>query len=126
MARTGYGIYPLALARILPRSLSYDIFETPETATSSREKAQKKLSEYLSRIESGAHVILWGDWCTSPEYDDGIVIAKHSRLLSLFPIAGKNQCERPSRERQMSWKTLTGKEVRGVSGEHAFILLGYI
>jgi hypothetical protein len=26
----------------------------------------------------------------------------------------------------MSWKTLTGKEVRALSGEHAFILLGYI
>lgn len=55
--------------------------------------------------------MLWGDYCTTPEYEDGIVDKVDMYTLRAFPISGRNHCERSSKERIMRWETQDGKEI---------------
>ncbi len=88
--------------------------------------AQEKLSFYLWQLRSWAHVLLWGDWCTRSEDEDGILSNKKSQIVKLFPVAGKNECERLSENRIMKWTTPDERKISGLSWEHAFVLLGYV
>lgn len=115
MGRTGYGVYARPLAALIEGQWEYDISMVPRESPRSEERALGYMSQYLELIGSGSHVILWGDWCTDPQYEDGIVTAKKHRLLTLFPIAAKNPCERTSEERQMSWRTPQGQEISALS-----------
>ena len=126
MARTGYGVYAQPLSQLLPDGIWYRIYHTVSTESGSIESSKAQMAYYLDAIEKWDHVILWGDWCTTPSEEDGLIRTKKSRLLSLFPIAGKNPCDRTSADRKIFWKTPDGREISALSGEHAFILLGYI
>ena len=123
---TGYGIYAPPLARYVEGLwLSTEIL--------SKEQHTKKLGPHeeliylLDQIHNTSHVILWGDWCTNEEYEDGIV----SKITwywveKWIPFSAKNPCSRPSDERIMTWKTNGEKIISGLAGEHTFLLLGYI
>lgn len=89
--------------------------------------AHKHLWFLLKKIQQWHHVILWGDYCTTPSEEDGILVDdNYKTLLRLFPIAAKNQCDRTSDERWVNWKTPDGIDVQGLSWEHAFILLWFV
>ena len=38
----------------------------------------------LESLEKGKHVILWGDWCTTPSLDDGIVDKVDTYIVRTF------------------------------------------
>ena len=123
---TGYGVYPYPLSEVVKNDFSTEIYSLSWRSDENDRVAKNKMSEYLLKIESGTHVILWWDWCTRKEYEDGILSGSKSHIIKFFPIAGKNECNRNDIERTMYWTTPAGVEVSWLSGEHAFILLGYI
>jgi Peptidase_C39 like family len=123
---TGYGIYPWALAKTIEGDFYTEVFSLSGDTIATMDSARQKMSAYLSKIQSDDHVILWGDWCTNSENEDGIVKTDKSTLLRLFPIAGKNECQRTIESRIMNWVTPDGIEISWVSWEHAFVLLGYV
>jgi hypothetical protein len=45
---------------------------------------EKELNYALSSLESGSHILLWGDWCTSPEFEDGIVNKVDTYIVRTF------------------------------------------
>ncbi len=67
--------------------------------------AQRHLVKLLGEIQNSSRVILWGDWCTTPALDDGIVDKHYQNLIRIFPIAAKNPCDRDSDKRVFSWST---------------------
>jgi hypothetical protein len=123
---TGYGVYPEPLANIIKDEFHTEIFSSQATGDIGEKVARDKMSEYLSKVESGAKVVLWGDWCTTPENEDGILWGYKPSIIKLFPIAGKNECQRVTKDRIFRWKTPEGKDIVGISWEHAFVLLGYV
>ncbi len=122
---TGYGVYAQPLIEVIGDDFFTETFALSGILDADT-LAREKLSFYLRQLHSWAHVLLWGDWCTTPENEDGILWNKKSQILKLFPIAGKNECQRVSAERIMKWTTTDGREISGISGEHAFVLLGYM
>ena len=122
---TGYGVYAQPLIDVIQDDFFTESFSL--SGLLDRDTlAQEKLSFYLRQLHSWAHILLWGDWCTRSENEDGILWNKKSQILKLFPIAGKNECQRVSENRIMKWTTPDGREISGLSWEHAFVLLGYI
>ena len=124
--QTWYGIYEAPLAkyaqdyslrtRILNES-SHIGWLTPAT----------HLSELLSTLDdTRSHVILWGDWCTETNSEDGFFPKWGKSILRFFPLPARNKCWRSATERILRWTTPSGKKITGLSGEHAFVLLGYI
>jgi hypothetical protein len=122
---TGYGVHEAPLQRYLTgrgyRSMTFDDTQYMTGMTS-----MTHMRDLLSTIESGGRVMLWGDYCTLSEYEDGIVTRYDTSLMLRFPISGRNNCIRDIWERQLSWTTPLGRDIRTISGEHAFVLLGYI
>jgi hypothetical protein len=51
------------------------------------------LTHLLSSLDAGKHTILWADWCTAPEYEDGLIKKDKNLLKSTFPIPAKNICK---------------------------------
>ena len=84
------------------------------------------LTHLLEAIDNGWHVILWWDWCTNPDYEDGVLPRDKTRIMQLFPIPWKNTCKSWNLDRDFGWKTKEWKEVMAFNGDHVFILLGYI
>jgi hypothetical protein len=124
--QTGYGIYeaPLALyaqthsldTRII-NQLLYTGWSTPAN----------HLWELLSTLDDpDSHVILWGDWCTDPDSEDGFFSKWGKSILRSFPLPARNRCWRDASERRIRWQTPSGKQFVWLSGEHAYVLLGYI
>jgi hypothetical protein len=123
---TWYGIYAQPLADIVKSDFHTEIFSLTKDENNASRKAKEKMSEYLFEIESWGHVLLWGDWCTMKEHEDGILLGGKSQIIKMFPIAGKNECQRNQEQRIMEWVTPEGVRVLWVSWEHAFLLLGYV
>ena len=121
---TGYGIYEKPLSKYLDSigisntfsNRMMEIFTSPRT----------RITQVLESLHLGSRVILWWDWCTESAYEDGIVEKIDNYVLRFIPISWVNECARPSGERIFSWRTSLGKEVIWLSGEHAFLLLGYM
>ncbi|MBP9812791.1 hypothetical protein KBC86_05385 [Candidatus Gracilibacteria bacterium] len=122
--RTGYGIYGMPLSRFLDRK-GYDN-EYRNTLMSSGATGEDELEYALDSLEKGNHILFWADWCTTPEFDDGIVDKIDMYIVRHFGISSRNECERTASQRAFSWKTPTNEIVNAISGEHAFLLLGYV
>ena len=125
MKKTGYGVYPRALFTSIENIASWEIYD--EGKLSSNMTSENVFLTYLLRkIETWSSVILWWDWCTEKQYEDGILEKNHKKIMRFFPLAGKNSCTRNMEERNMKWTTPAWKDIYWVSGEHTFILLWYI
>lgn len=127
---TWYGVYESPIAsvynqygfetEILNREVHGAIF-TPEY----------HLTYLLENLQSWNMVQLWGDWCTDPKYDDWILENMNSadkNNLGDF-VSAKNTCLHPREDRVLTWHYYDEQwnlvEHTGLSGEHAFILLGW-
>ena len=88
--------------------------------------SEKELNYALDALEKGKHIIFWADWCTTPSLDDGLVDKVDIYIVRTFKISSRNLCERDSEARKMTWKTPENKTIEAISGEHAFVLLGYV
>jgi len=123
-AKTGYGIYERPLVDYLS---SIGVSATFSNRLDGRSIPSKdRLRELLAGMANGSRVMLWGDWCTSEISEDGILPMHQTDFLVRFlHIPAMNPCARSERSRIFSWYTNDGKEVRWISGEHVFLLLGY-
>jgi hypothetical protein len=122
--RSGYWVYERPLHRYLsglslPSTISNIFTGTPISRDT-------RLSRILTDLESGSHVLLWWDWCTLSNYEDGIVEKTDTYIASLFQIPAKNRCSRNASVRSIYWTTPSGKQIRWISWEHAFLLLWYL
>jgi hypothetical protein len=129
--KTGYGIYGDAIATYFHQEL--DIKESSLATESWNELTRPieytdttHLTHLLESLDAGKHVILWGDWCTAPEVEDGILSRDKSLIRISFPLPGKNICKKYKTYRYYDWKTREWKDVRWLSGDHVFVLLGYV
>lgn len=122
--KTGFWIYEFPLLRYLKNEW-FEV-ERNNNLINPGLKPSLELTNLLNAIKTGSRVILWGDWCTLPEYEDGILSRGWRRILPYFPLGAKNQCDRDTESRKFSWQTPEWKRIDAVSGEHTFILLGYI
>jgi hypothetical protein len=122
--QTGYGVYEFPIMNI---ALWYwfDGYSINSISSRSSFDEIQKLSDILGELEAWRWIILWWDWCTREWYEDGIWALNES-WLKYIPISGKNRCNRDELFRVMYWNTPEWKTIRGISGEHAFVLLGYI
>lgn len=127
---TGYGVYEAPIQKvvtayglkssILNKKMHHDTFW-----------AQEQLTLLLTELEKGNMVQLWGDWCTHPLYDDGILPSKKDITLEQArqKISAKNGCYNWNSERELIWNyyDTQGNLMQhiGLDGEHAFILLGW-
>ncbi len=129
--KTWYGIYESAIAKNFHNELSADIpalrTEAWNEFTRPGEYDDKEhLTHLLESLDSGKHVILWGDWCTNPVYEDGILDRDKKTIARLFPISWKNTCKNWYINRDFTWKTPGWKEVVAFNWDHVFVLLWYI
>ena len=124
--KTGYGIYEKPLANF-SKLYGYktEILNQYSYSGSFDKRTHIKLLLKKLSLEN-THVLLWWDWCTTPSQDDGIVQNGWKWIMDLFPLPARNHCDRKSQDRIFGWKTHSGKEVSWLSGEHAFVLLGYV
>jgi hypothetical protein len=129
--KTGYGIYELGIAKNFHDELGKHISTLRTEAWNEftrpiEETDQTHLTHLLESLDNGKHVILWGDWCTDPAYEDGILERDKKIIKKLFPIPWKNTCKNWRINRDFTWKTPEWKKVVAFSGDHVFVLLGYI
>ncbi|MBC7498519.1 hypothetical protein H7170_02635 [Candidatus Gracilibacteria bacterium] len=124
--QTGYGVYEFPLAQYSQiYSLHTRIIN--QASYTGGFDSTAHIGELLSILDDPkSHVILWGDWCSDPVSDDGFFAKGGKSLLRFFPVPARNRCWRSASERILKWQTPLGKNIIGLSGEHAFILLGYV
>lgn len=79
----------------------------------------------LNSLQSRYHVILWGDYCTLANFEDGIIPYTDTYVSKFLGIASVNRCKQTPDKRRLVWKTPEGVDIIALSGEHAFVLLGY-
>lgn len=97
----------------------YDSFDGRDISASER------LATILTSLQAGYHVMLWGDYCTLSGFEDGILPYTDIYVSKFLGIASVNRCKQGSEARRLVWKTPEGKDISALSGEHAFVLLGY-
>ena len=124
--KTGYGIYekPLADYAHIYWFTTNIINQWLYSGTTNSGIHLVHLLQNLN--DKKTHIILWWDWCTTPIYEDGVLASWGKWLLEFFPLPWKNHCDRKSEDRIFYWKTSEGKEIQWLSGEHAYVLLGYV
>ncbi len=123
--RTGYGVYEKPLADYLD-SEWYTTEIINQTLYATGMSPHKHLLSLLDKMKGWSRVILWGDWCTLEAEDDGMIPSGGKWILRYFPVAARNECARSSESRKFSWMTPAWKKISWLSGEHTFMLLGYI
>lgn len=120
---TGFWVYALPLHNFLKKkwitSWIYDIFDGRNISPSER------LTTTLSSLDNWYHVMLWGDYCTLKSFEDGIIPYTDTYVSKFLGIASVNRCNQSSEKRKLIWQTPEGKDIVALSGEHAFVLLGY-
>lgn len=107
--KTGYGIYEKPLQKYL-NSIGF-VAESSNRMDGKNLIPRKRLISLFDAIESGKRVILWGDWCTTPVNEDGIVKKVDTYIVNNLPISAINPCDRSQEQRTFSWKTPSGKTV---------------
>jgi uncharacterized protein YvpB len=122
--QTGYGVYEFPLAQYAQRYQLHTEIANVHSGGLSPEEHMKTLLASLDN--QNIHVLLWWDYCTDPMSEDGILNTGGRVIARFFPIPARNHCLRSSRDRQMNWKTPAGNDILWLSGEHAFVLLGYV
>ena len=124
--RTGYGVYERPLANYA-RMWDLDTRIINQNSYVWSMDSRQHLTSLLENLaQPNTHILLWWDWCTDPQSEDGVLSNWWRWILSLFPLPARNGCDRSADMRVMSWTTPSGKKITGLSWEHAFILLGYI
>ncbi|MBP9779958.1 C39 family peptidase [Candidatus Gracilibacteria bacterium] len=123
--RTGYGIYEAPLAKYLSNE-GYATEIINNSSHTRQLRPKQHLIYLINQVQLGSRVILWGDWCTESADEDGILPKGGKSILQYFPISAKNYCTRSSEKRKFSWQTPENRTINAISGEHTFILLGYI
>ncbi len=121
--KTWFGIYEFPLLRYL-KDEGFTVSRNNNIIDPDMD-AQTELTGLLEDLKKWSRVILWWDWCTDREYEDGIFAKWGRHILTYFPLSGKNICTRTSVARVMRWVTPAWKEIRGLSWEHTFLLLWY-
>lgn len=120
---TGFWVYAPPLQDFLKtkwiNSWIYGSFDGRNISPSER------LTTILSSLQSWYHVILWGDYCTLPTFEDGIIPYTDTYVSKFLGIASVNRCKQTPEKRRLVWKTPEGGDIIALSGEHAFVLLGY-
>lgn len=124
--QTGYGVYEFPLAQYAQSySLSTRIIN--QTSYTGWYDAVSHLSSLLAALDDDrSHVILWWDWCTDPISEDGFFPKWGKSVFRFFPLPARNRCWRSAAERVLIWSTTADREIVWLSGEHAFVLLGYV
>jgi hypothetical protein len=122
---TGYGVHGAPLQTYLA-SRGYRSTLSSDLEYMSGMTSLTHLRDLIIAIENSKRVMLWWDYCTLWEYEDGIVSRYDTMLMQKFPISGKNNCARDIWDRRISWTTPLKKNIETINGEHAFVLLGYI
>lgn len=110
---TGYGVYPQPIAAFLktweiPSWIYSDSDERPLTPL-------VRLTTILTSLESGYHVILWGDYCTIASEEDGIIGHTDLYVSRFLGVSAPNTCKASASARKLSWKTSDGKVIDGLS-----------
>lgn len=124
--KTGYGIYEKPLAQYV-QIYWLDTKIINQLVYTGTMNPWRHLARILQNLDNkNTHIILWWDWCTGSLYEDGIFSFWGHWSLRIFPIPAQNQCDRDSGKRLLYWTTPENKEVIWLSGEHAFVLLGYV
>lgn len=111
---TWYGVLEKPIVKLFE---SYGL--TTKTITEANHRPSydpnNHLTELLQALEDGKSVQLWGDYCTTPAYED---------------TDKKNKCYSLNNNRTLTWyyKDVNGnlQKHTGLAWEHAFILLGYV
>ena len=120
---TGYGIYENPLRQYV-ESLGYTAHTynrwSPDFSRT------HLLTTFFNELELWHRIMLWWDWCTLPEYEDGILEDVDTFIVQHTFLNARNNCSRNFDNRKISWTTLWWKTIQGLSGEHVFLLLGYI
>lgn len=122
--KTGYGIHEKPLKKYLEKK--WYTVTIPEDNEYAWLTPKKRLISLLDTLSEGYRIVLWWDWCTLPEKEDGIVRSIDTYIAKTGKISAQNPCARSEYERYFSWKTPSGKIVQWLAGEHVFLLLGYI
>ncbi len=124
--QTGYGVYERPLADYVDTlDLHTEIINMADhTGTLTPQTHITRLLGLLDKKDT--HIMLWWDWCTSSDVEDGILPRGWSHILRFFPLPARNSCLRTAIARTLIWTTPAWRIVTGISWEHAFVLLGYI
>lgn len=127
---TGYGVYEKPIVKVFQKyglhAQSFNKNDFTQTFT------QKQLLEKtLRRLNNGSMIQYWWDYCTDPDFEDGILDTKELIIEQTKQwYNSKNACSTFGRDRRMTWyyKDSDGsyKKHIGFSGEHVFYLLWYI
>ncbi len=124
--KTGYGIYEAPLANYV-RMHNYSASIMHQSMYSGTMNPETQMSLLLQALDTtDTHILLWWDWCTDPQYEDGVLRKWGSWILEFFPLPGRNHCDRFADARQLKWTTPQWKSIIWLSGEHTFVLLGYV
>ncbi len=123
-ANTGYGVYEAPLAEYLDGLAIKGIISN--IYTDEFIMPYDRLRKWLDAIHSGSRVILWWDWCTSLDNEDGVVEKIDTYIFRFFPITAKNSCDREVEYRGISWYIKKWALIKWLSWEHVFLLLWYI
>lgn len=124
--QTGYGIYEKPIVEyIKPYRFKTQIINQ-NTYTGTMNPGQHLSMLLRSLDQKNTHIMLWWDWCTDPLYEDGVLSKWWKWIAEFFPLPGRNSCKNIAYNRSFQWKTHQWKIITGLSGEHAFVLLGYI
>lgn len=124
--QTGYGVYEEPLAQYAKNHKLKTEIINQESYSGSMNSGSHLTLLLRNLSKRNAHMLLWWDWCTDPLYEDGILSKWGKWISEFFPLSGRNHCDRFAESRIMKWITPDGKEINWLSGEHAFILLGYV
>ncbi len=127
---TGYGVYEAPISHLISDTywLESKIINSSLYTDSYTEKSH--MYEVLSELENWNMVILWWDWCTRTQYEDGKVKSKFilSDSDKQKTNNAKNFCSDVGKPRTIKWYYYDGDILKlhsGLSGEHTFYLLGY-
>ncbi len=124
--QTGYGVYEAPLQDFLANIDYHSEILNESRYTELGMTPAAHLSILIDQLRQDRQVVLWGDWCTDPQYEDGTVREIDMSMIREYGVAARNTCSTFSLNRQILWMTPEGKNVSGLIGEHAFVLLGYI
>ncbi|MDD3303017.1 MAG: hypothetical protein PHN31_05645 [Candidatus Gracilibacteria bacterium] len=125
---TGYGVYEKPIEKLYNSyGLKTEIINN--TNYTSDFGPKQHLNKILTEFSSGNYVQLWGDICTTSDYDDGELELSDIKQEDVDNGKNaKNSCWSFGQDRKIVWYyEEDGKLIKhqGLIGEHNFYLLGY-
>ncbi|MDD5213732.1 MAG: C39 family peptidase [Candidatus Gracilibacteria bacterium] len=123
---TGYGVLEKPIASLY-NNYGLETKIINKYSYNSGYKQTEHLRELLIELNKGNFVQLWGDYTTNPDEEDGTKkLVKQDDVDK--GISGINYSKNWAKNRNISWNFMRDSklyEYVGLSGEHAFYLLGY-